>query len=193
MTTNSYLVFFRKWLLLIILLSLLLAFFCLHLDRYLTLNIFEHYQTILQQWTTNHYSIAISLYMMIFILLVACATPSAAILTCVGGFLFGTIAILYALFSITVGSLILFLAVRTSIGAHIATKSSGLIKKMEHGFQQNAFRYLIMLRLLPICPSWMSNIAAGALNVPMKTFIFATLLGLLPVTCVLVEIGSYLD
>ncbi|OGT38266.1 MAG: hypothetical protein A3F11_10715 [Gammaproteobacteria bacterium RIFCSPHIGHO2_12_FULL_37_14] len=190
---RTYLATVKKWSLIIILLFLLLSFFYFHLNQYFTLNNFEHYQLTLQKWTATHYIVAVSLYIAIFILLVACAIPGGMLLTFIGGFLFGFSAIIYSVFSTTMGGLILFFAVRTSIGAHIATKSTGWIKKMENGFQQNAFRYLLMLRLIPIFPCWISNIAAGALNVPLKVFIHATILGILPATLFIVLIGNLFD
>ena len=64
---------------------------------------------------------------------------------------------------------------------------------MERGFQQNAFNYLLMLRFIPIFPCWVSNVTAGALNIPIKTFIFATILGLTPATFIYVMVGRGLD
>lgn len=184
---------FKKWSLLIFLALIFIAFFGLRLHHYLNLATFEHYQLLLQNWTNKHYHAAVTIYLFSFILLVACAAPCSAIFTFVGGFLFGFIAIFYAELSVTLGGLILFFAVKTSLGSHIATQSSKWIKKMEHGFQENAFRYLLILRLVPIFPCWISNIAAGALNVPLKTFINATILGALPATIILVIIGNQLD
>lgn len=188
---NTYI--FRKWILLLTLLLLFLIFFFLHLDRYLSLNVFEHYQLALQQWTHTHYKLAVLFYTVSFIIIVACAIPGGLVLTFIGGFLFGMTAVLYALFSTTIGGVILFFAVRTSLGTYIKAKSSGWIKKLEHGFQQNAFSYLFILRLVPIFPCWVCNISAGALNVPFKIFIQATILGLLPGTFILVAVGYQLE
>ena len=190
---NNYFIILKKWSLLFILAFLLFLFFFLDLNRYLSFNTFEQYQLSLQTWTTLHYNIAVGFYIIIFIGAVACAIPAGLVLTFIGGFLFGMIAIIYSLLGTTVGGLILFFAVRTSLGAHIKVKSQGWIKKLEHGFQRNAFSYLLMLRLIPIFPCWISNIAAGALNVPLKTFINASILGVLPATFILVAMGNHLD
>lgn len=169
------------------------AFFYFHLYEYFTLKTLKIYQLDIQLWTSTHYKAAVSLYLLTYITLIACAIPCATFLTLLGGFLFGSIAVLYSLFSTTCGGVILFLAVRFAIGSHISMRSSGWIKKMESGFQKNAFHYLLMLRLIPILPCWISNIAAGALNVPLKTFVFATILGLIPSTIIYVMAGESLD
>lgn len=182
-----------KWFPLILLIILFCSFFYFRLHHYLTFNILKAYQSHAQEWTIAHYKSAVSLYILIYIILVAAAIPCATLFTLLGGFLFGGVAVFYAIFSTTFGGMILYLAIRTSIGEGIVQKSSGWIKKMEHGFQKNAFNYLLMLRLIPIFPCWISNIAAGALNIPMRTFIFATILGIAPTTFIYVMAGRGLD
>lgn len=190
---NNFFNLIKKWLLLGLLATLLLSFFYFGFDQYLTFHTLKKYQTITQEWTLAHYTLAIGLYILIYIVLIACAIPCSTLFTLLGGFLFGSIAIIYAIFSLTLGGIVLFFAVRTAIGIRIATKSSGWIKNLEKGFQQNAFHYLLILRLMPVFPCWVSNIAAGALNVPLKTFVFATILGVLPATFIYVMIGRGLD
>jgi uncharacterized membrane protein YdjX (TVP38/TMEM64 family) len=129
----------------------------------------------------------------VFTSLIACGIPCATFLTLLGGFLFGSIAILYSEFAITLGGLILFFVVRMTFGSAIAKSSAKWIKKLEHGFQENAFNYLLTLRLIPIFPCWMSNISAGVLNVPVTTFLSATLIGIFPSTLVYALAGRSLD
>lgn len=183
----------QKWLVLILLALCSFAFFYFHLYKFLNAHTIKIYEAAAQQWTITHYNSAVSLYLLLFIGLVACAVPCATFFTILGGFLFGTIAILYAELGTTLGGIILFLAIRTSIGSGIAKKKSGWVKKMETGFQKNAFHYLLTLRLMPIFPCWLSNISAGALNVPLKTFILATVIGVFPATFIYVMAGRGLD
>lgn len=183
----------QKWLLLISLLCPFCAFFYFNLHQYLSFETIKTYQSFAQEWTANHYSAAVSIYLLVFSALIACAIPCGTILTLLGGFLFGTIAIIYSMLGTTIGGLILFFAIRTAFGARIAAKSSGWVKKLESGFQRNAFNYLLMLRLVPIMPCWVINISAGVLNVPIKTFIIATMLGIFPATVIYVMVGRGLD
>jgi uncharacterized membrane protein YdjX (TVP38/TMEM64 family) len=183
----------KKWFLLGLLGVMLSLFFYFHLNRYLTFETIQTYLADVQQWTELHYRSAVTIYILFFILMIACAIPGATILTLLGGFLFGISAFIYAIMGTTLGGLVLFLAIRTAIGAGIAAKSSGWIKKMEAGFQENAFHYILTLRLMPVFPCWISNIAAGALNVPIRTFIVATVLGIAPATFIYVMAGRSLD
>lgn len=184
---------FRNYVFLGLLLLASASFFYFRLYDYLTLETLKTYQSVVQEWTSQHYTAAIIIYIVVFFTLIACAIPCATFLTLLGGYLFGSIAILYATFSITFGGMILFLSIRTAIGERVAAKATGWIKKIEDGFQENAFNYLLTLRLIPIFPCWISNIGAGVLNVPVLTFLGATILGVLPATIIYVMAGRGLD
>lgn len=188
-----YLKSFFHYAILGILILAFILFFYFHLYDYLTLSTLKYYQFEAKAWTAAHYQLAVSFYIIIFISLIACAIPCATFLTLLGGFLFDAMAILYAECSITLGGAILYLVVRTTLGSRFAVRPTGWIKKIEIGFRQDAFNYLLTLRLLPIMPCWVSNIAAGILNVPFNIFISATALGVLPSTVVYVLAGRGLD
>lgn len=184
---------FSKFSLLGLLFLFFLTFFYFHLYQYLNFESIKNSQAIIEYWTSIHYTLVVTIYIITFSILIACAIPCATFYTLLGGFLFGTIAVIYAVIGTTLGGIILFYAVRTSIGWHIAEKSTGWIKRMEYGFKQNAFNYLVMLRFVPIFPCWLSNITAGALNVPFKTFVIATVIGVFPSTLIYVLIGRGFD
>lgn len=184
---------FLKWspLFVILLVFGLMAHF--HLFHYLRISSLKTYQSTVVQWAQQNYTMAVALYIIVFTLMIACAVPCATILTLIGGFLFGGIAALYAIAATTFGGLLLFLAVRTAIGERIAAKRKSWIKRLEAGFQKNAFQYILTLRLIPIFPCWISNISAGLLNVPMKTFLLATVIGITPSTFIYAMAGRSLD
>jgi uncharacterized membrane protein YdjX (TVP38/TMEM64 family) len=159
----------------------------------LTFETVSTYKTLIEDWTAAHYVTAVCLYLVIFILLIACTIPAATFLTIFGGFLFGFPAFVYSMLGTTLGGLLLCLAVRTSIGDRIARQKTGWLKTMERGFQDNGFYYILSLRLMPVFPCWISNISAGALNVPIRIFVAATLIGIAPATFIYTMIGRGLD
>lgn len=164
------------------------------MDKFIHFSSLKQHQETLFAWTNHHYWLSVCVYTLTFSLLIACTVPCATLLTLLGGMLFSWPAILYAEIGTTLGGFILFHAVRTAFGAHLAKpRSSNWIKRMEAGFRNNAFNYLLMLRLMPIFPCWISNIGAGALNVPQKTFLAATTIGILPVTVIYVMAGRGLN
>lgn len=179
-----------KWLPFVCLAVICGVFFYYHLYTYLDLHTLSQYENAARSWTQAHAFIAVSLYLGLFIGLIAAGIPCATLFTLLGGFLFGSWAILYASFSTTLGGLLLYAAVRLSIGPVLNPQTTGWIKNLERGFKQNAFNYILMLRLVPVFPCWISNISAGALGVPVLTFISATFIGILPATYIYVMAGK---
>lgn len=182
-----------RWIMLILLVIGIICFFYFHLYSYLTFTSLKKYHSILQQWTEQHYFLTILSYMLIYVLAVAISVPGAVYITLAGGLLFGPIATLYVVISATIGATILFLAVRTALGEWLAKSAKGWIKKMEKGFQENAFNYMLLLRLIPIFPFWVINIVAALLDVRLSTFIIATLIGIIPGSFVYVMVGNSLN
>lgn len=191
--TKTALPFIKRYFLLLVLFIACVAFFYFDLQRYLSLESLVQYQSLIKQWSNDHYFLALVSYTLLFTGLIACGIPCATFFCLVGGFLFGAIAVIYAELSTAGGGLILYLTVRTAFGHRIAMATSSWIKRVEKGFQENAFNYLLTLRLVPIFPCWISNISAGILNVPMKTFLAATLIGIFPSTLIYVLAGRSLD
>lgn len=183
-----------RWIPLSLLLLGLIVFFSLGFYRYLSFDSLQQHHQILQQWTAQHYLLVVSIYILIYIIAVAISVPGAIFLTLAGGFLFGIIGgMLYVIFSATIGATLLFLAVQTALGDKLKSKAGSWIVKMEKGFQENAFYYLLILRFIPIFPFWVVNIVSALFRVRLTTFITATFFGIIPGSLVYVSIGSGLS
>ena len=181
----------RRWLLLTILLIGLGAFFYFDLSRFLNFATLKQHRQTLLSWTEAHYFLTALIYIIIYILAVAISIPGATFLTLMGGFLFGTIfGTLYVLISATFGATLIFLAVRIALEPWMAKKTSRWLEKMRSGFQQGAFQYLLFLRLVPIFPFWVINIVPALLGVKTRTFMLATLIGIIPGSIVYVTLGN---
>lgn len=184
----------KSWLPLILLIGLFVLFFSFRLDKYLTFTSLRAHQTFLIEWTNAHYLTTVFIFMSCYILAVAVSFPGATFLTLVGGFLFGIVwGTLWVVLSATLGATILFFAVRTSIGNWLAKSSARWLERMRQGFQENAFSYLLTLRLIPLFPFWVINIVPALLGVNAKTFILATFLGIMPGSIVYVMVGHGLS
>ena len=108
-----------------------------------------------------------------------------------GGLLFGTpIGTLLVIFSATLGASLIFLAVRMALVDLINATTLKWVKILKHGFQANAFNYLLFLRLIPLFPFWIINIVPALLNIRLKTYVFATLIGITPASAVYVSLGN---
>ena len=127
----------------------------------------------------------------LYVLAVAFSIPGALILTLSGGFLFGTLVGGSATVTgATIGALAVFVAARTAFGDVLRRRAGGAVAKIEEGVRENAFSYVLTLRLLPIFPFWLVNIAAGLVDIPLRTYALATFLGVIPGTFIYSALGA---
>lgn len=122
---------------------------------------------------------------------IAVGLPIAVLFTVGGGFLFGTVGggMLSAV-GATLGALGVFLAARTAAGDAIARRAGPRLKGFEAGFRRDAFSYLLVLRLVPLFPFWLVNIVPAVLGVRVRTYVAATVLGMLPGAFVYASVGA---
>ena len=123
-------------------------------------------------------------------LVLACA-PGPSVMSIAGGFLFGPfIGGAAALASVTAGSTIVFLACRTAFREWAARRAGPTIARIEAGFSRDAFSYLLALRLMPVAPVALVNLAAGLARLRLSTFVLATLAGSIPGAFIFAGLGS---
>lgn len=58
---------------------------------------------------------------------------------------------------------------------------------------RDGFSALLALRMAPVVPGWLLNLAAALAHMRARPFVIATAIGLLPATLVFTSIGSGLD
>ncbi|MDG4718989.1 MULTISPECIES: TVP38/TMEM64 family protein [Thalassospira] len=146
---------------------------------------------LLQDLVSSKPTLSILGFMGIYVIAVALSLPLGSILTISGGFLFGAVlGTTYVVSAATLGAVIVYLAARYAFYDVMHNKAGSAIRKMEHGFAENAFSYLMVLRLIPIFPFWLVNLVPALLGVPLRSFILGTLLGIIPGTFVYASIGD---
>ncbi|MCR9242302.1 MAG: TVP38/TMEM64 family protein [Rhodobiaceae bacterium] len=176
---------------LVVLAAGLVAFFVLDLGQYVTLDALKENREFLQTFVAENTALAFTVYMAVYTVMVAFSLPGALIATLTGGFLFGTIfGGLATVVAATVGATIVFLIAKTALGDTLRAKAGLGIQKMEAGFQKNAFSYLMVLRLVPLFPFFLVNLAPAFLGVKLRTFVVATFFGIIPGTFVFASVGN---
>lgn len=180
----------RFWPLGLLVLGLIL-FFAFGLNRYATLDTLRDNREALGQWVAAHKALAVLIYIAAYAAMVAFSLPGALVATLTGGFLFGTLLGGTAtVFAATIGATVLFIAAKTAFGDLLRAKAGPAIKRMEEGFRENAFSYLLVLRLVPLFPFFLVNLAPAFLGVKLRTFIAATFIGIIPGTFVFASLGN---
>ena len=166
-------------------------FFAFGLHRYVTFETLRESRAALVAWVDRHPVAAPAIYMLAYVVVVACSLPVGFIATPIGGFLFGTLfGGLYAVCGATLGAIILFSAARTALGDVLRARAGSALARFEAGFRENAFSYLLALRLIPAFPFFLVNLAPAFLGVPLSTFAAATFIGVMPATFVYASLGA---
>ncbi len=168
-----------------------IAFFALGLQRYLSFDVLRDSRVMLLDLVARHALAAPLLFILAYVVVTAASLPGALIMTLTGGFLFGAfIGGIYTVIGATLGAIALFVAAQTALGDALRAKAGGALAKLEAGFREDAFNYLIVLRLIPIFPFFVVNLAAAFLGIPLPKFIVATFIGIIPGTLVYSSVGS---
>ncbi len=169
----------------------LIAFFGLGLQRYFTLDSLAANQETIKNFADANLVATMLAIIAIYAAVTAISFPGAAIMTLLSGFILGT---LYGGISVvigaTIGATIIFLAGRSAAGDLLAKRGGDTVAKLEAGFTNNALSYLFVLRLVPLFPFWLVNLAAAAFRVPTRVYVFATFFGIMPGTLVFASVGA---
>jgi len=179
---------------LIILLLLMGIVYFFGINEYISWEVFKEHRDSLKEFVSLHPIGSSFAYMGIYALLTALSIPAAFLISMIGGFLFPQpLSTLLVVIGATFGATILFLVAKYSLKDVWGVKFSKLLKPMQKGFQKNAMTYLLILRLLPIFPFWLVNIAPAFFNVAIWVFVWTTFLGIIPGAFVYTQAGRGID
>jgi len=129
-------------------------------------------------------------FIVIYILATTFMVPASA-LTIGGGFLFGLgVGAPATVVGATIGACILFTAAKTSVGEALKSIAGPFVGKMEAGFNESPLSYLFTLRLIPIFPFAVVNIAPAILGAKFRDYFISTLFGIIPGTLAYTWIGA---
>ena len=180
----------RLWPLGVIALGVAL-YFAFDFDRYLTIeHLHDHYQR-LQAEVAAHYLASVVVFMLIYIAVVALSLPGGAVMTIGAGLLFGALfATAYVVVAATIGATLIFLAAKTSLGDLLRQRAGPWMRKLERGFHDNVWCYLLVLRLVPIVPFFIANVVPAFLSVRLRPYVLTTFIGIIPGTAVYAAVGA---
>jgi uncharacterized membrane protein YdjX (TVP38/TMEM64 family) len=185
---------FRQWLPALALVGLIGLAYGFGLHRHVSLVALAENREQLRQFVDSHFLVAVLAFMAAYIAVVALSIPGAAVMSIAGGFLFGwMISVPVTITAAVIGAIIVFQIVKTSLGAALAERAGPLVQRVSQGFAENAFSYLLFLRLAPVFPFFMVNAVAGLCRVPVRTFIIATAIGIIPGSLAFALLGAGLD
>ncbi len=168
--------------------------FAMGWHRFLSLETLVRHRAAIESFVAARSGLAIATFVAIYVAAVALSIPGATILTIMGGILFGwLVGGLSAIVGATIGATIVFLIARGACGESILRRAGPLASKLAEGFREDAFHYLLFLRLVPVFPFWLVNLAPAVVGVRLTTFVLATAFGIIPGTFAYALVGSGLD
>lgn len=169
------------------------AFFSLDLGRYLTLSALKANKDALRAYAESHYAMTVVVFIAGYCVQTALSLPGAVVFTLTGGFLFGTVlGTVYVNLGATSGAILAFLTARYLFRDGVERRFGGKMETIQRGFSQNAFNYLLTLRLIPLFPFFLVNLAAGLTRIRLSTYTAATAIGIVPASIVYANAGSQL-
>ena len=183
-----------RWWPVLALLAIAVAVHFTGLDKHLSLAEVARNRDALKAFAADYWLLAVLSYAAVYVAMTIASLPAAAVLSIAGGFLFGWwVSAPLSVLAATLGATIVFHIVRTTAGQALAKRVGPAAAKFQQGFADNAFNYLLALRLLPVVPFFMINAVAGLCRVKPWTFIAATGLGIIPGALAYAWLGTGLD
>jgi uncharacterized membrane protein YdjX (TVP38/TMEM64 family) len=149
------------------------------------------HQRQLTDWVSQHPVGSATLFLAAYIATAALSLPQAALLTVAGGLLFGAAAgCALTVTGATIGASILLVVVRSAFGETLGRHRHRIPEQVRIRLERDGFSYLLALRLVPLFPFWIVNLAAAVAGIRLAVFMPATLLGIAPASFVLSSIGA---
>ena len=184
----------RSRILLLVLVAALIAlFFMFDLQRFLTLDTLKAQQTAIEAYRSAHPTPAVAAYALIYVAVTGLSLPGAAILTLAGGAVFGLLwGTVIVSFASSIGATLAFLAARFLFRDAVKARFGERLKAIDVGVDRDGAFYLFTLRLVPVFPFFVINLAMGLTTMPARTFYWVSQLGMLAGTAVYVNAGTQL-
>lgn len=163
-------------------------------DELLTLENLKIRQADIAAYRTAHPVITVLVYCVIYILFTGLSIPGAAVLTLLGGAIFGLFyGTIWVSISSTIGATLAFLLSRFFFQNAVKQKFGTRLKTIEENFAKDGAFYLFSMRLVPVFPFFVINLVMGLTPIKVLHYILASWIGMLPATVVYVNAGTQLS
>lgn len=134
----------------------------------------------LEQWLDSAGAGAPLLFMLIYALGTVLFLPGSVI-TLAGGAIFGPVwGTFYNLTGATIGATLAFLIARYLAADWVESKSAGRVKQLKSGVENEGWRFVAFVRLVPLFPFNALNYALGLTRIKLSHYIIASYLCMLP-------------
>lgn len=162
----------------------------LDVGQYLTLAYAQSQLDVLRDFSQNNFALSAGLYFIAYVIVTALSLPGAAIMTLLGGAIFGFgWGLLLVSFASSIGATAAFLVSRLLLQDWVQNRFSKSLKTINKGVERDGAFYLFSLRLVPVFPFFLINLVMGLTTIKTVTFYWVSQVGMLLGTAVYVNAG----
>lgn len=173
--------------------AVVLAFFALDLRQYVAPEYFHSRREAIAAYVASAPFVASALFFSIYVAVTGLSVPGAVVLTVAAGALFGLVwGTVLVSFASSIGATLAFFASRVLLREWVQRKLEGRLAAINAGVEKEGAYYLFALRLTPVFPFFVINLAMGLTPLRARTFYWVSQLGMLPGTIIYVYAGSQL-
>ena len=159
----------RRLVPLIVVLAASAMVFAMGWHRQLSFETLVRHHEALRTFIAAHEAAAVAAYVALYIAAVALSIPVGFYLTVTGGILFGAVlGGAAAVVSATIGAICIFLIAKSAVGDYLVRRAGPLAQRLAQGFRDDAFSYLLFLRLVPIFPFWIVNLVPALVGLSFR-------------------------
>lgn len=134
----------------------------------------------LEQWVNNAGYAGPILFILIYAVGTVFFLPGS-LLTLAGGAIFGPVlGTLYNLTGATIGATLAFLVARYLASDWAEQRAGGRLKKLKEGVEEEGWRFVAFVRLVPLFPFNLLNFALGLTHIKLWHYVLASCICMLP-------------
>jgi pyruvate/2-oxoglutarate dehydrogenase complex dihydrolipoamide dehydrogenase (E3) component/uncharacterized membrane protein YdjX (TVP38/TMEM64 family) len=182
-----------KLVVLVVFLALIAAFFVFDLKQYFALDYVKSQQEHFAAFVRNNPFATAAAYFAIYVAVTGLSLPGAAVLTLVGGAIFGLLwGTIIVSFASSIGATLAFLASRFLLRDWVQARFGKFLKPINEGVEKEGAFYLFALRLVPAFPFFAINLVMGLTPIKTRTFYWVSQVGMFAGTVAYVYAGTQL-
>ncbi len=169
------------------------SWFVFDLERYVGLELVQSQLGALQAFKEENFPLTALIYFAVYVLMAAFSIPGALLMTLLGGALFGLLwGTVIISFASSVGATAAFLIARTLLHDWVQKRYGKKLEPINRGIRKDGGFYLFTIRMVPLFPFFLVNLAMSLTPIRWPTFYIASQSGMLLSTAVFVNAGSEL-
>lgn len=179
--------------LLVALVVAVICFFVFGLTEYFSLSYLQEQRMRILDFYRENPVATILLFVLVYVALTGLSIPSATALTLLAGAIFDlVVGVIVVSFASVIGASIAFAFARYLFRDLVRTKFPEQLETINRGIEKDGAFYLFAIRLVPVIPYFVVNVAMSLTTLRLWTFFWVSCIGMLAATTVFVNAGSQL-